>query len=138
MRASFHTSICLSTTIVLTNDHQGMKSTTEALTEEKEGGEDVRGVDKTADAKGDDSDIVVASGIKTGMDEGEEASKAKRQECAYVYRDFATIPAPTMGLEASLHPQSLHAQKLPAKLASILNDQGKCHTKCKRHNLWWK
>mmetsp|Transcript_13199 Transcript_13199/g.23985 ORF Transcript_13199/g.23985 Transcript_13199/m.23985 type:complete len:510 (-) Transcript_13199:207-1736(-) len=42
-------------------------------------------------------------------------------EDSYVYRDFATIPAPSME-GASLHPQSLQAQKLPAKLASILSD----------------
>jgi len=41
----------------------------------------------------------------------------------YVYRDFATIPAPSMD-GVALHPQSLQAQKLPAKLASILSDQG--------------
>mmetsp|Transcript_19956 Transcript_19956/g.37563 ORF Transcript_19956/g.37563 Transcript_19956/m.37563 type:complete len:207 (-) Transcript_19956:1738-2358(-) len=40
----------------------------------------------------------------------------------YVYRDFATIPAPSMD-GVVLHPQSLQAQKLPAKLASILSDQ---------------
>jgi len=40
----------------------------------------------------------------------------------YVYRDFATISAPSMD-GVALHPQSLQAQKLPAKLASILSDQ---------------
>lgn len=43
----------------------------------------------------------------------------------YVYRDFSTLPAPenmTGPDGAVLHPQSLQAQKLPAKLASMLCD----------------
>lgn len=43
-------------------------------------------------------------------------------EDTYSYRDFATIPSPSLG-GAQLHPQSLQAQKLPAKLASMLSDQ---------------
>ena len=45
-------------------------------------------------------------------------------EDTYSYRDFATIPSPSLG-GAQLHPQSLQAQKLPAKLASMLSDQSK-------------
>eukprot|EP00571_Detonula_confervacea_P013613 CAMPEP_0172310812 /NCGR_PEP_ID=MMETSP1058-20130122/12699_1 /TAXON_ID=83371 /ORGANISM="Detonula confervacea, Strain CCMP 353" /LENGTH=514 /DNA_ID=CAMNT_0013023755 /DNA_START=97 /DNA_END=1641 /DNA_ORIENTATION=+ len=43
------------------------------------------------------------------------------EEDTYVYRDFATIPAPNLN-DAALHPQSLQAQKLPARLASMLSD----------------
>lgn len=45
-------------------------------------------------------------------------------EDTYVYRDFAAIPPPIMSEVGSLHPQSLQAQKLPAKLASMLADHG--------------
>lgn len=48
-------------------------------------------------------------------------------EDTYVYRDFAKVPAPGLAV-TSLHPQSLQAQKLPAKLASILSDQGTCRS----------
>jgi len=41
----------------------------------------------------------------------------------YTYRDFAAIPAPQVG--AAFHPPTLQAQKLPAKLASMLADPGK-------------
>lgn len=41
---------------------------------------------------------------------------------SYVYRDFSTIVAPP---PQSLNPQSLQAQKLPSKLASMLSDPGK-------------
>eukprot|EP00581_Thalassiosira_minuscula_P016166 CAMPEP_0183730100 /NCGR_PEP_ID=MMETSP0737-20130205/31983_1 /TAXON_ID=385413 /ORGANISM="Thalassiosira miniscula, Strain CCMP1093" /LENGTH=461 /DNA_ID=CAMNT_0025962489 /DNA_START=100 /DNA_END=1485 /DNA_ORIENTATION=+ len=51
------------------------------------------------------------------------ATRHADDEGTYIYRDFATIPAPSMS-GATLHPQSLQAQKLPAKLASILSDQG--------------
>ncbi|KAL7544509.1 hypothetical protein ACHAWF_007886 [Thalassiosira exigua] len=42
-------------------------------------------------------------------------------EDTYVYRDFASLPAPAGG-SSTVHPQSLQAQKLPAKLASMLSD----------------
>lgn len=45
-------------------------------------------------------------------------------EGTYIYRDFAKTQAPSTGV-ASVHPQSLQAQKLPAKLASMLADNGK-------------
>lgn len=43
----------------------------------------------------------------------------------YTYRDFAAIPAPQVGALAGSHPPTLQAQKLPAKLASMLADPGK-------------
>ncbi len=42
----------------------------------------------------------------------------------YVYCDFAKMPPRALGGAAKLHPQSLRAQKLPAKLALILSDSG--------------
>lgn len=43
-------------------------------------------------------------------------------EDTYVYRDFSAMPAEQMAGVGSLHPQSLQAQKLPAKLAAMLAD----------------
>ncbi|KAL7530829.1 hypothetical protein ACHAXR_003695 [Thalassiosira sp. AJA248-18] len=75
----------------------------------------------------------VDGGKKTNTDKDKDAAADKPtpnsepretgdpDEDTYTYRDFATIPAPNLG-GASLHPQSLQAQKLPAKLASILSD----------------
>lgn len=57
-------------------------------------------------------------------DHGAPNSKPRKtdlDEATYVYRDFSTILAPP---QPSLNPQSLQAQKLPAKLASMLSDQG--------------
>ena len=63
-------------------------------------------------------------GLKTeGEEETLETTTEETTEDTYVYRDFATIPAPALG-GAALHPQSLQAQKLPAKLASMLSDPG--------------
>jgi hypothetical protein len=50
---------------------------------------------------------------------------ADPDEDTYVYRDFSVITPPTRTEVGSLHPQSLQAQKLPAKLASMLADPGK-------------
>ena len=48
------------------------------------------------------------------------------EDDTYTYRDFGTVPAPTIGGAVLVpHPQSLQAQKLPAKLASMLADPGK-------------
>lgn len=54
---------------------------------------------------------------------------ADADDDTYVYRDFAAIPAPATGgvVGAPLHPQSLQAQKLPAKLASMLADHGRLY-----------
>lgn len=48
--------------------------------------------------------------------------KPELDEDTYVYRDFSTLVAPP---QQSMNPQSLQAQKLPAKLASMLSDPGK-------------
>lgn len=65
-----------------------------------------------------------SGGLKTeGEEEPLETTTEETTEDTYVYRDFATIPAPALG-GAALHPQSLQAQKLPAKLASMLSDPG--------------
>lgn len=50
--------------------------------------------------------------------------KPELDEDTYVYRDFSTLVAPP---QQSMNPQSLQAQKLPAKLASMLSDPGKDH-----------
>ena len=65
-------------------------------------------------------------GLKTEGEEEPLETTTETEETAEdtcVYRDFATIPAPALG-GAALHPQSLQAQKLPAKLASMLSDPG--------------
>ena len=48
-------------------------------------------------------------------------------EDTYVYCDFSMLPPPQhmVGSNGVIHPQSLQAQKLPAKLASMLSDHGK-------------
>ena len=69
----------------------------------------------------------------TAEEEQEHAPNSKLRvadpdEDTYVYRDFSAIPPPTISEVGSLHPQSLQAQKLPAKLASMLADPGKLYT----------
>ena len=69
----------------------------------------------------------------TTEEEQEHAPNSKMRvtdpdEDTYVYRDFSAIPPPTISEVGSLHPQSLQAQKLPAKLASMLADPGKLYT----------
>lgn len=57
---------------------------------------------------------------------GEEEDRASKSDAdTYTYRDFAAIPAPQVGALAGTHPPTLQAQKLPAKLASMLADPGK-------------
>lgn len=53
-----------------------------------------------------------------------EPRQSNPDEDSYTYRDFGTLPVASLN-GASLHPQSLQAQKLPAKLASMLSDAGK-------------
>ncbi|KAL7540087.1 hypothetical protein ACHAWF_006591 [Thalassiosira exigua] len=43
-------------------------------------------------------------------------------EDTYIYRNFAPLAVPGGGI-SNVHPQSLQAQKLPAKLATMLSDQ---------------
>jgi hypothetical protein len=68
----------------------------------------------------------------TTEEEQEHAPNSKLRvtdpDDTYVYRDFSAIPPPTISEVGSLHPQSLQAQKLPAKLASMLADPGKLYT----------
>ena len=69
-------------------------------------------------------------GLKTeGEEEPLETTTEETAEDTCVYRDFATIPAPALG-GAALHPQSLQAQKLPAKLVSMLSDPGEFFALC--------
>ena len=57
-----------------------------------------------------------------GIAEEPEEEEEEEQE-TYVYRDFATIPAPPP-IRNDNGPQSMQAQKLPAKLATMLCDHG--------------
>jgi hypothetical protein len=59
--------------------------------------------------------------VADGRTPNSKPRKPEPDEETYVYRDFSTIAAP---LQQSLNPQSLQAQKLPAKLASMLSDPG--------------
>ena len=60
--------------------------------------------------------------LKTERDDTED-EEGDAEGSGTAYRDFATTPVPTTG-GSSPHPQSLQAQKLPAKLASMLSDPG--------------
>lgn len=59
---------------------------------------------------------------------GNDDGPVDPDEDTYVYRDFSTVPAPnnmpSTNMATLHHPQSLQAQKLPAKLATMLVDQG--------------
>jgi hypothetical protein len=68
-----------------------------------------------------DASIVVVRN-NNGHAPNSKPRKAELEEDTYVYRDFSTILAPP---QPTLNPQSLQAQKLPAKLAAMLSDQGK-------------
>lgn len=83
--------------------------------------------------RGSASDKGASTTIKSVTDEATSSpvvapNSAPREmdpnEDTYVYRDFATTLPPTVGGAAAglVHPQSLQAQKLPAKLASMLAD----------------
>lgn len=110
---------------------------------------DVKEDVKRAEAAGEASDGKNHSSAKSGspsLDDDKDAPTTKEEqehgpnstprmmdpdEDTYVYRDFSAIPPPTMSEVGSLHPQSLQAQKLPAKLASMLADHGMFYTQHK-------
>ena len=102
----------------------------------EEGGSEVAG-----EAGGESKEHEIVKGgspdddnnASTTEEEQEHAPNSKLRvtdpdEDTYVYRDFSAIPPPTISEVGSLHPQSLQAQKLPAKLASMLADPGKLST----------
>ena len=73
--------------------------------------------------QGDASPAKPGVGAPSPKKTGAPNSKPIDADDTYVYRDFATMPAPATG-GAPVHPNSLQAQKLPAKLATMLSDQG--------------
>ncbi|KAL9189487.1 hypothetical protein ACHAXT_009162 [Thalassiosira profunda] len=72
--------------------------------------------------QGDASPAKPGVGAPSPKKTGAPNSKPIDADDTYVYRDFATMPAPSTG-GAPVHPNSLQAQKLPAKLATMLSDQ---------------
>ncbi len=65
--------------------------------------------------------IAAESIVTDGHAPNSKPRKPEPEEETYVYRDCSRIPAPP---QQSLNPQSLEAQKLPSKLASMLSDPG--------------
>ncbi len=106
--------------------------------------EEVKGAEAAAVEAGDEPKVhASAKGCNSSPDDDKVAPTMKEEqehapnstprmmdpdEDTYVYRDFSAVPPPTMSEVGSLHPQSLQAQKLPAKLASMLADHGKFYT----------
>ncbi|KAL3809820.1 hypothetical protein ACHAXA_002390, partial [Cyclostephanos tholiformis] len=100
--------------------------------------EEVKGAEAAAVEAGDEPKVhASAKGCNSSPDDDKVAPTMKEEqehapnstprmmdpdEDTYVYRDFSAVPPPTMSEVGSLHPQSLQAQKLPAKLASMLAD----------------
>ena len=83
--------------------------------------------------KNDDEEGGVAAGGEEASpalnvnvnNKGEKEDNASNSLDTYTYRDFAAIPAPQVGALDVSYPPTLQAQKLPAKLASMLTDPGK-------------
>jgi hypothetical protein len=64
-------------------------------------------------------------GGEVNINKGEKEDNASNSLDTYTYRDFAAIPAPQVSALDGSYPPTLQAQKLPAKLASMLTDPGK-------------
>jgi hypothetical protein len=67
----------------------------------------------------------VNNNIKPGGEVNNEDNASNSLIDTYTYRDFAAIPAPQVSALDGSYPPTLQAQKLPAKLASMLTDPGK-------------
>lgn len=89
-------------------------------TEDKEQNQSLTFIESTNATASEPSSSESASIVVKNETSSPKPNTIAPEEENYVYRDFSTMVEPPQ----PVHPQSLQAQKLPAKLASMLSDQG--------------